>query len=167
MQVVRYRRRAGELQRWMGNVMLLRSIQQSDSADWERMRQQLWPSPAGEHAAEIELFFRGDRRNPSEVLIAIEESGRAVGFAELSIRPYAEGCYSGRVAYLEGWFVEGPHRRKGVGGALVKEAEGWARAQGCTEFASDTEVGNAASAAAHERLGFEEVDRIICFRKAL
>lgn len=131
------------------------------------MRQQLWPSPAGEHAAEIELFFKGGLRDPAEVLIAADESGRAVGFAELSIRPYAEGCYSGRVAYLEGWFVEGPHRGKGVGGALVKAAEEWARAQGCTELASDTETDNSVSASAHVRLGFEEVNRIICFRKAL
>lgn len=151
----------------MDNVMLVRSIQQSDSADWERMRQQLWPSPSGEHAAEIELFFKGDRRNPAEVLIAIDESMRAIGFAELSIRPYAEECYSGRVPYLEGWFVEDSARGKGVGGALVRAAEEWARAQGCTEFASDAEIGNVVSAAAHERLGFEEVNRIICFRKAL
>ena len=147
--------------------MLVRSIQLSDSAEWERMRQQLWPSPAGEHAAEIELFFKGDSRDPAEVIIAIGESGQAVGFAELSIGPYAEGCYSGRVAYLEGWFVEGSHRGKGVGGALVRAAEEWARAQGCTELASDTEIDNAVSAAAHERLGFEEVNRVICFRKAL
>ena len=151
----------------MDDVMHVRPVQQGDSADWERMRQQLWASPAGEHAAEIELFFKGDRHNPAEVLIAIEEPGRAVGFAELSIRPYAEGCYSGRVAYLEGWFVEGPARGKGGGAGLVKAAEEWARAQGCTEFASDTEIGNAVSAAAHERLGFEEVNRMICFRKAL
>ncbi len=75
----------------MDSVMLVRAIQQSDFADWERMRQAFWPSPAGEHAGEIGFFFNGDRRNPAEVLIAIEESGRAIGFAELSIRPYAEG----------------------------------------------------------------------------
>jgi aminoglycoside 6'-N-acetyltransferase I len=131
------------------------------------MRQELWPSPAGEHAAEIELFFKAERRDPAEVLVAVEESGRAVGFVELSIRPYAEGCYSGRVAYLEGWFVESLSRGKGVGAALVRGAEDWARRQGCTELASDTEIDNAASASAHERLGFEEINRIICFRKAL
>jgi aminoglycoside 6'-N-acetyltransferase I len=49
----------------------------------------------------------------------------------------------------------------------VKAAEEWARVQGCTELASDTEIGNDVSAAAHERLGFAEVNRIICFRKAL
>jgi aminoglycoside 6'-N-acetyltransferase I len=100
-------------------------------------------------------------------LLAFDDSGRAVGFAELSIRPYAEGCYSGRVAYLEGWFVEPAFRGRGLGAALVKAAEDWGRAQGCTELASDTEIANASSAAAHRALGFEEVERIICFRKAL
>lgn len=147
--------------------MLVRPIQQNDAADWERMRQALWPSPVGEHAGEIELFFKDYQRNPAEVLIAIEDSGRAVGFAELTIRSCAEGCYSGRVAYLEGWFVESAARGRGVGAALVKAAEEWARAQGCTEFASDTEIDNTASASAHERLGFEEINRIICFRKEL
>ncbi len=147
--------------------MLVRPINHSDSAAWERMRQALWPAPAGEHAGEIRRFFNGDRRNPAEVLIAIDESGRAVAFAELSVRPYAEGCYSGKVAYLEGWYVERPARGKGIGSALVKAAEEWARAAGCTELASDTAIGNAASVSAHEALGFEQVSRIICFRKAL
>ncbi|HEX8851962.1 MAG TPA: GNAT family N-acetyltransferase, partial [Pyrinomonadaceae bacterium] len=101
--------------------------------------------------------------------VAIEDEGRAlvVGFAELSVRSYAEGCDSGRVAYLEGWFVESTHRGRGVGRALVAAAEDWGRTLGCTEFASDTELDNRSSAAAHVALGFEEVDRIICFRKTL
>jgi aminoglycoside 6'-N-acetyltransferase I len=148
-------------------VMLIRSIRPNDSQDWERMRQALWPSAPGEHAAEIERYFNGNRKDPAEVLMAFDDAGRAVAFAELSIRPYAEGCYSGRVAYLEGWFVEASARGKGVGAALVMAAEEWARGQGCTEFASDTETDNAASAAAHKSLGFEEINRIICFRKAL
>lgn len=105
--------------------MLVRAINDSDASAWERMRQLLWPSVPGEHAGEIARFFSGDRRNPAEVLLAIDERGRAIGFAELSIRPYAEGCDSGRIAYLEGWFVESSARRQGVGAALVKAAEEW------------------------------------------
>jgi aminoglycoside 6'-N-acetyltransferase I len=131
------------------------------------MRQSFWPSHAGEHAQEIEDYFAGNRRDPAQVLIAFEESGEPIGFAELSIRPYAEGCYSGRVAYLEGWFVGASARRKGVGAALVKAAEDWARSRGCVEFASDTDIDNTVSASAHQSLGFEEVNRIICFRKVL
>jgi aminoglycoside 6'-N-acetyltransferase I len=147
--------------------MLIRPVQQSDAADWARMREALWPSEPGEHAEEIASFYEGDRRNPAEVLLAIDDSGRAIGFAEVSIRPYAEGCFSGRVAYLEGWFVEEDRRRNGVGAALVAAVEEWGRSQGCTELASDTEIHNVDSAAAHRALGFSEVERIVCFRKAL
>ena len=58
-------------------------------------------------------------------------------------------------------------RRHGVGRALVRAAEEWGRAQGCSEFASDTEIDNEDSAKAHAALGFEEVERIRCFRKSL
>jgi aminoglycoside 6'-N-acetyltransferase I len=58
-------------------------------------------------------------------------------------------------------------RREGVGRALIAAAEAWGRAQGCTEFASDAKLENHLSAAAHNALGFTEVDRIRCFRKPL
>lgn len=151
----------------MDEPVTVRPAHPSDAADWERMRQALWPAPPGEHAREIAAFFAGAARLPAHALIAVDDSGRAVGFAELSIRSSAEGCYSGRVAYLEGWFVEAPVRRTGVGAALVRAAEAWGRAQGCTEFASDSRIDNAGAAAAHRALGFTEVERIVCFRKEL
>lgn len=49
----------------------------------------------------------------------------------------------------------------------VSLPEEWARSQGCTELASDTEADNAASAAAHRALGFEEAAVVRCFRKSL
>lgn len=147
--------------------VIIRTVETTDAAVWEAMRQQLWQAEEGEHREEIARFFGGDRRDPAEALIALNEAGEALGFAEVSIRPYAEGCYSGRVAYLEGWFVEEAARRQGVGAALVKAAEDWGRAQGCTEFASDTDLENIVSAAAHLSLGFAVVERIVCFRKDL
>jgi len=90
-----------------------------------------------------------------------------VGFIELSIRPHAEGCTSDRVAFVEGWFVEAGHRGRGVGAALMAAAEEWARARQCTELASDTQTFNEESIAAHNALGFEEVERLVCFRKSL
>jgi len=131
------------------------------------MRQQLWPSPPGEHAAEIQHFFDGTDKFLAQVLIAFDQHRKPVGFAELSIRSHADSCDSIGVAYLEGWFIDSAVRRQGAGAALVQAAEQWARAQGCTEFASDTELDNAASAAAHEALGFTEVSRLICFRRVL
>jgi aminoglycoside 6'-N-acetyltransferase I len=147
--------------------MIIRNAGPEDSSAWEAMRQAMWPSPPGEHAAEISEFFRANRGNPAAVFLALEDDGSAVGFAELSIRAFAEGCYSGRVAYLEGLYVKADARRQGVGAALVAGAEQWAKSQGCSEIASDCQIDNLESAAAHRTYGFEEVVRSICFRKTL
>jgi aminoglycoside 6'-N-acetyltransferase I len=146
----------------------VRSAKLGDAPDWLRMREALWPEDgAGTHAGEIEQFFAGVLNMPLEVLVAVDETGGAVGFVELSIRNYAEDCVTDRVAYLEGWYVDADWRRRGVGKALVEAAEAWARSQGCTEFGSDALLDNETSAAAHLALGFEETVQIRCFRKQL
>jgi aminoglycoside 6'-N-acetyltransferase I len=146
----------------------VRAATPADKQDWLRMRRALWPEDAGDsHAREIDEFFAGRLNMPLEVLLASDEKGNAVGFAELSIRPYAEDCETDRVAYLEGWYVEPHARRQGVGRALVVAAERWAKAQGCTEFGSDALIDNHASAAAHRAVGFTETVQIRCFRKTL
>jgi aminoglycoside 6'-N-acetyltransferase I len=135
---------------------------------WLRMRCELWPEGSThEHRLEIDRYFAGERRHLQAVLFAHDTDGCAVGFAELNIRPYAEGCSTDRVAFLEGWYVAAGARGRGFGAALVAEAERWARERGCTEFASDVVAGNTASAAAHRALGFDQVGTIICFRKDL
>jgi aminoglycoside 6'-N-acetyltransferase I len=130
------------------------------------MRQDLWPDE-GEHAKEIEQFFNHELHEPLQVFLAVNESGHAIGFIELSIRPYAEGCTTNNVAFIEGWYVEPAARGQGVGAALVKVAEGWGRGQGCFELGSDTEVDNLTSAAAHRALGFKEAGAIRCFIKSI
>ncbi|MEW5974891.1 MAG: aminoglycoside 6'-N-acetyltransferase [Acidobacteriota bacterium] len=139
-----------------------------DSASWLRLRGKLWPDGSdNEHGGEIARYFRGESAEPLAVLVAEDSLGRIVGFAELSIRPCAEGCRTSRIGYLEGWYVEPERRRQGVGRSLLAEAERWARSQGCTEFASDTEADNDVSTAAHQALGFVEAGILRCFRKEL
>jgi aminoglycoside 6'-N-acetyltransferase I len=145
----------------------VRAATPADSAEWLRMREALWPEGKADHPGEIERYFQGRLREPLEVLLAIDDRGQAVGFAELSIRTYAEDCVTDHVAYLEGWYVDPQARRQGAGRALVAGAEAWARTQGCTEFASDALLDNAVSAAAHNALGFEETVQLRCFRKQL
>jgi aminoglycoside 6'-N-acetyltransferase I len=145
----------------------VRAATPQDAAEWLRMRGVLWPDETGSHAQEIRRFFAGTLREPIAVLIAFDETGAAVGFAELNIRNYAEECVTDRVAYLEGWYVKPDVRRRGVGRALIQAAEDWGRAQGCTEFGSDALIDNDVSAAAHKALGFEETAQIRCFRKTL
>lgn len=146
-------------------------VRQATPADrdaWLTMRCDLWPDGNGaEHSTEIDDFWAGKLADPLAVLLATDESGNAVGFAELSIRAYAEGCVTDRVAYLEGWYVAPEARGGGVGRALIDAAEAWALERGCTEFASDALLDNDVSAAAHRALGFEEVEQIRCFKKTL
>jgi aminoglycoside 6'-N-acetyltransferase I len=147
--------------------MTIRPAQESDAAAWLKMRAELWPGSAKSHADEIARYFAGKLSEPLQVLLAFDDLGENAGFIELSIRAYAEGCVTDRVAFVEGWYVSPSMRGKGVGADLIHGAESWARMQGCSELGSDTEVENLESAAAHRALGFEEVGVVRCFRKVL
>ena len=101
------------------------------------------------------------------VLVADRGNGKLAGFVEIGSRNYAEGCETTPVAFLEGWYVDPDIRRTGVGRRLVQAAEAWAVENGYAEMASDTELENEVSLRAHLALGYEEVERQICFRKRL
>jgi aminoglycoside 6'-N-acetyltransferase I len=148
-------------------MIRVRSVTPADSAAWLRMREALWPDELDSLADDVRQFFEGTLAEPMSVLLAADDAGTPLGFAELSIRNYAEDCATNNVAYLEGWYVEPHARRQGVGAALVRAAEDWGRAQGCTEFGSDALIDNEISASAHKALGFEETAQIRCFRKDL
>ena len=92
--------------------------------------------------------------------------GKAIGFAQCQLRhEYVEGTDSSPVGYLEGIFVEDAYRRHGYARALLRACEAWAKEKHCTEFASDCELENDDSLRFHTAMGFEEANRIICFRK--
>lgn len=145
---------------------IVRPVRPEDAAQWVALRCALWPDHGDDIPHDAEDFLAGSCRWLRAVLVA-EEDGRLIGFAELGIRAYAQDCETDRVAFLEGWYVAPAARRRGVGRALVAAAEEWGRAQGCTEFASDTEAENTLSAAAHEALGFSDAGLLRCFRKSL
>jgi aminoglycoside 6'-N-acetyltransferase I len=155
-------------------VIRIRHAEPADANPWLALRRELWPEEDERSlAAGAARFFADPRPGPGTmpeaVLVAVEAGAVPVlvGFAEVSRRAYAEGCETSPVGFLEGWYVVPARRRQGVGRALVAAAEGWARALGCREFASDALAENTVSAAAHRALGFEEVEVIRCFRKDL
>ena len=92
----------------------------------------------------------------------------AVGFAQCQLRhDYVEGCEHAPAGYLEGIYVRPAYRRKGAAAALLDSCRAWARAQGCSEFASDCELTNSESAAFHAAMGFREASRNIHFVQSL
>ena len=141
-----------------------------DAAVWARLRHALWPhADPAELLGEAQAFVSG-ATIPTIACAFLAEDGAAgnvVGFVELSIRPFADGCQSRPIPFVEGWYVEPGARRRGIGRALMARAERWARDSGFNELASDTEIDNIASLRAHERCGFEEVERLVKLRKPL
>jgi len=137
-----------------------------DVEAWLALRLALWPETSeAQHRVEIGDILAESAENG--VFFCEDDGGRLVGFAEVSLRKWAEGCISSPVGYLEGWYVAEEARRQGVGGQRVRAAEAWARAKGCSEMAADTDLDNGVSEAAHQRLGYAIVGRVLCFRKEL
>jgi aminoglycoside 6'-N-acetyltransferase I len=146
--------------------MMIRDVRPEDTESWLVMRMALWPeTDEPQHRREMAMMLSDDER--FAVLVCQDPHGDLVGFAEVSLRAWAEGCESSPVGYLEGWYVAEPARRQGIGRRLVAAAEDWARSRGCTEMASDTELANRVSETAHLRLGYQVAARVTAFRKRL
>jgi aminoglycoside 6'-N-acetyltransferase I len=145
--------------------MTIRAILESDRPDWLRLRDALWPGALATHDAETREYFA--RRLSTPIVLVAELDGRVVGFLELDFRKYAPGCESSPVPFIEGWHVEPAFQRRGLGRALVAAAEARARAMGHHEIASDSDIENADGIAAHRALGYEEIERVVCFRRSL
>ena len=146
--------------------MIVRLVTSADSEEWLRLREALWPHyDPDKLAADIPgMLLRLDRE---PVFVAEREDGGLCGLVEVSIRRSAVECRTENVGYLEGWYVDQDMRRRGVGKLLVREAERWAQSRGCLEMASDTTPRYPESPMAHKALGYEEVKRVIHFRKDL
>ena len=125
----------------------------------------LWPEHGFE---ELRADFAATMAKPDAAFFLAFSGTQAVGFAQCQLRrDYVEGTESSPVGYLEGIFVNEDHRGRGLASGLLAACEGWAREQGCREFASDCELDNTGSLQFHLNLGFKEAGRIICFTKKL
>ena len=144
---------------------MIRKADKNDAVVLGRLASRLWPHhTAVEMEAEMAELLKLD----DAAAFLAYDAETAVGFAQCSLRhDYVEGTSGSPVGYLEGIYVTEPCRRKGVAKALLNACEDWARAKGCTEFASDCELDNSESLCFHLNMGFQEANRIICFAKKL
>ena len=135
-----------------------------DAPEVARLSLLLWPEHDKE---EMEREYR-ELIKKDDAAVFLAQEGETVGFAQCQLRrDYVEGTESSPVGYLEGIFVTESCRNRGYARALLAACQDWARARGCTEFASDCELTNSESFAFHLRMGFLEANRIICFTKRL
>ena len=125
----------------------------------------VWPEHTEEALVRIILEYMNSEES---AVFAKKRDEDFIGAALCSLRhDYVEGCETSPVGYLEGVSVKETYRNQGIARRLVEECEQWAREKGCLEFASDCELSNTASLNFHLQIGFQEQNRIICFKKEL
>ena len=146
--------------------LVVRAVEPSDAGGWIALRDALWPDSIVDHEAEVPAYFADPPEREACFVAALPGHG-LVGFAEVRLREYAEDCLTSPVGYLEGIYVVPELRVSGVGRALAAAGEAWARTRGCSEMASDRELGNSVSGAFHEAVGYQETVRMVCYRKSL
>ena len=142
---------------------MIKSAGKSETRTLEELAIQLWDShTVPDLEKEFEHLVQSDRA----VCFIKYVDNTAVGFAQCQLRTdYVEGTETSPVGYLEGIFVVKAYRHKGYAKELLMECEKWAKDKNCSEFASDCELDNIDSLRFHMNMGFEEANRIICFRK--
>ena len=145
--------------------VLIRKMLPNDKLVWAEMRFKLWDSlPLEEHLGDIDRMLKASKHTG---YIAILPDRGHIGFAEISIRDYANGCTAQPVAFLEGIWVEREYRWQGIGRALIEKISNDLLIQGYAELCSDTDIENTLSQHAHGSWGFEETERVVYFRKSL
>ena len=102
--------------------------------------------------AYFDRFGRGDAGDWSDAFVAVDAADRAIGLVAL-VRQ--EDPFTGHPrAYVDALVVDPDARGRGVGAALLRFAEAWARERGCREVCLDVFAGNAGAIAFYERVGF-------------
>lgn len=142
---------------------MIKKATQADALALAELAVKMWRDNT---IAELQSEFLDLICNDDAVCFIKYAGNKKAGFAQCQLRnDYVEGTDSSPVGYLEGIFIEPEYRHCGYAKELLSECEKWAKEKHCTEFASDCEIGNDASLKFHLAVGFEEANRIICFRK--
>ncbi len=147
------------------NKSMIKRARIEDAEELADLAIRMWPD---NDPADLAEEFRRLAMNDDAVCFIQYIDDKSIAFAQCQLRrDYVEGTESSPVGYLEGIFVSEGYRKKGYAAELLSECEKWAKEKGCSEFASDCELDNTDSLRFHLALGFEEANRIICFRKDL
>jgi GNAT superfamily N-acetyltransferase len=98
----------------------------------------------------VRAFF--EKPPEGAALLVADSEGAAVGFIYLEVlRDYFVGEEHGHVGILA---VTDAAEGKGAGGALMREAEAWARGRGYRRLTLNVFDGNARARAVYEHLGY-------------
>lgn len=144
---------------------MIKKAKKKDSKVLAKMAMKIWEE---NNLYDLVKEFEEFAQDPNMASFIKYVDDKPVGFANVSIRyDYVEGCETSPVGYLEGIYVEDEYRKNNYARDLVEACEKWVKDKGIKEFASDCTLTNKDSLAFHLSIGFEDVNRIICFKKEL
>lgn len=119
-----------------------------------------YPAPPERVARRLEAV----QAQPGHVVLVAEADGRVAGWIHLFV---IRSLLSEGGVEVEGLVVDEQRRGQGVGRALIAQAEGWARAQGCDFLYLRSNTLRARAHEFYEQLGFEKLKTQFAFRKRL
>ena len=142
---------------------IVRPAESSDCDDLARLSTQLgYPMTAGEAAARLaEIAEHADHA----LLVAVAGAEkRLAAWLQVSLPRIFE---SPRQAEIAGLVVDEEHRGRGIGPALLRAAEDWARERGCTVLRVRSNVVRERAHGFYRREGFGEIKTQRVFEKKL
>ncbi len=141
----------------------IEKINKHNFNEWLSMALALWPD---NEKNELKDEFQKMLSSTKEQAFIYKLDNEYIGFINLSIRTdYVEGSNSSPVGFVEGIYVKPEYRNRGIAKKLIIKGEEWAKSKGCTQIGSDIEMDNDISYKFHQKVGFNEANRIICFIK--
>lgn len=141
----------------------IEEINKDNFNEWLSMALALWPDNGKN---ELKDEFQKILSSTKEQAFIYKLDNEYIGFINLSIRTdYVEGSNSSPVGFVEGIYVKPEYRNRGIAKKLIIKGEEWAKSKGCTQIGSDIEMDNDISYKFHQKVGFNEANRIICFIK--
>jgi len=128
--------------------MDIRPARIGDAAEIARLSEELgYPAAAKDMAERLAALLQ----RPEHGVVVAESCGNLLGWAAVEARTL---LVTGRKAELMGLVVDSKARRRGVGLALVRAAEEWAREQGIDLMTVRSNAVRTESHPFYERLGY-------------
>jgi GNAT superfamily N-acetyltransferase len=141
--------------------LIIRSARLEDSTALAALSAQLgYPTTAGEVQARLPRYIDSDE---ARVIVA-ESGGQVVGWTSIDI---VDHFYLDTFAEISGFVVDAEHRGKGVGHALMREAERWTSEKGLSALRLKTNIVRAEAHRFYEGMGFERTKTQYTYVKKL
>lgn len=143
--------------------IIFKKITKDRFRDCALLRHQLWPQNTQEaHFDDITTLFA----NPDHSGFLAYDSA-PVGFIEMALKPYVNGCLYRPVGFIEGIYILPAYHGTGLEATLISLCEEWAQERGAKEIASDAYLENSKAHDDFVSWGFSATEKIVYFRKKL